>query len=261
MPSWGKLPAVGVAGGLLVIWFMMGSARTAPSPSPAPDSVTIALPSPPARTTLLPVETSVSDEGVGPESLAAPVLTRPPGPANVALTVDQAPSFGEIDLPAPTLHPSDPGWVATRLQVPALGIDVAVQEAANAGQEDFPPHGGAYILRSSSQPARGTNSYIFAHAMPGLFKPLWHASAGMQVVVTMSDGQRLGYRITAVHRNIPCPDPTAPKPAGLPPVLANATECDTSWTLPTRSERLTMQTSQGFNRNWGEMMVIAEPAW
>ena len=102
---------------------------------------------------------------------------------------------------------------------------------------------------------------MFAHAMPALFKPLWVADIGQQVIVTMSDGQQLGYRVSAVVRNIPCPDPSAPKPAGLPPVLATATECDLSWTLPTASERLTLQTSQGFNRNYGEMVVVAVPEW
>jgi hypothetical protein len=159
------------------------------------------------------------------------------------------------------LRQGDPGWVAQRLEIPALGVDVAVAVANSDAQEDFPPHGGAYILRSSAQPGRGTNSYLFAHAMPELFKPLWAAVPGQQVIVTMSDGQQLGYVVTQAVWNIPCPDPTVPKPPGLPPVLANATHCDLSWTLPTATERLTMQTSQGFNRNYGEMVVIAEPTW
>ena len=174
---------------------------------------------------------------------------------------DVAPGRAERALGAPQLRPADPGWVARRIEIPALGVDVAVAMAATASHEDFPPFDGAYILRSSSQPGRGTNSYLFAHAMPALFKPLWGADIGQQVIVTMSDGQQLGYRVTAVVRNIPCPDPAVPKPAGLPPVLANATECDLSWTLPSASERLTLQTSQGFNRNYGEMVVVAEPDW
>ena len=32
------------------------------------------------------------------------------------------------------------------------------------------------------------------------------------------------------------------------------------WSAPTKHERLTLQTSQGFNRNWGEFIVVAEPA-
>jgi hypothetical protein len=189
------------------------------------------------------------------------VPTRPEGAQQRARIIDLPPARAERALPAPTLRPHDPGWTARRLEIPALGINVAVAMASSAADEDFPPHAGAYILRSSSQPGRGTNSYLFAHAMPDLFKPLWWASPGQQVIVTMSDGQQLGYRVTAIVRDIPCPDPTVHKPAGLPPALANATECDLQWTLPTPTERLTMQTSQGFNRNYGEMVVIAEPDW
>jgi len=200
--------------------------------------------------------------------IAAEVLTDPHGlverpapPPQAARIVDLPPARGERVLPAPTLRPHDPSWIARRLQVPALGIDVAVAMAGGSAHEAFPPSDGAYILRSSSQPGRGTNTYLFAHAVPHLFKPLWWAEVGQQVIVTMSDGQQLAYRVTAVVRNIPCPDPSAPKPAGLPPVLANATKCDVSWTFPTPTGRLTMQTSQGFNRNYGEMVVIAEPDW
>ena len=182
-------------------------------------------------------------------------------PAQAATLTDSPPGRGEHVLPPPNLRPGDAGWVARRLEIPALGIDVAVAVAGNAAVEDFPPHDGAYILSSSSQPGRGTNSYLFAHAVPALFQPLWWARTGQQVIVTMSDGQQLGYRITGVVRDIPCPDSTAHKPAGLPPALANATECDVSWTLPTLTERLTLQTSQGFNRNYGEMVVLAEPEW
>ena len=177
------------------------------------------------------------------------------------MITDLPPGRGERALSAPVLRSSDPTWTAQRLELPALGVNVAVAMAGSTADELFPPYGGAYILRSSSQPGRGTNSYLFAHAMPELFKPLWWAQIGQQVIVTMSDGQELGYRVTAVVRDIPCPDPSVHKPAGLPPVLANATECDLSWTNPTDTERLTMQTSQGFNRNYGEMVVIAEPAW
>lgn len=193
-----------------------------------------------------------------PGVIAAEVLTDPHGLVERPAPPPQAARI--VDLP-PTLRPHDPSWIARRLEVPALGIDVSVAVAASAAHEAFPPSDGAYILRSSSQPGRGTNTYLIAHAVPHLFKPLWWAEVGQQVIVTMSDGQRLAHRVTAVVRNIPCPDPSAPKPAGLPPVLANATECDVSWTFPTPTGRLTMQTSQGFNRNYGEMVVIAEPDW
>lgn len=197
-----------------------------------------------------------------PAESLVPAAPAPPPRVDQSGRITNLPPPGrERALPVPVLRATDPTWTARRLEIPALGVDVSVAMAGSTADELFPPYGGAYILRSSSQPGRGTNSYLFAHAMPELFKPLWWAQLGQQVIVTMSDGQQLGYRIAAVVRDIPCPDPRAHKPAGLPPVLANATECDLSWTYPTATERLTMQTSQGFNRNYGEMVVIAEPEW
>ena len=195
--------------------------------------------------------------GPAPQGLPTELLAQPLRPrARSAETVGHF-----VDRPRNPVPPLDTsGWSGQRIQVPALGIDLPLSMAGNAAVEDFPPFSGAYILRSSSEPGRGTNSYVFAHAMPELFKPLWSAQIGQQVIVTMSDGQQIHYRITRIVPNVPCPDSSVPKPAGLPPVLANATHCDVSWTLPTPTERLTLQTSQGFNRNYGELVVIAEPS-
>jgi len=205
---------------------------------------------------------SASPDPVAIETLSEPLVI--PAERLTPLPSSRPPVENQarlVDRPAPNLLPADHGWVGQRIAVPALGINIPLSMAGNAATEEFPPFSGAYILRSSSQPGRGTNSYVFAHAMPELFKPLWQARIGQQVVVTMSDGQELNYRITRIVPDVPCPDPSAPKPAGLPPALANATYCDTSWTLATASERLTLQTSQGFNRNYGELVIIAEPDW
>ncbi|CAN5348043.1 hypothetical protein BH24CHL10_BH24CHL10_00950 [soil metagenome] len=218
---------------------------------------------------------STAPQGLPTELLATPLQPRARSVETVGRFVDhpQATVPPQAAVPQAAVPPqavvppqaavpplNSSGWSGQRIQVPALGIDLPLSMAGDAAVEDFPPFSGAHILRSSSQPGRGTNSYIFAHAMPELFKPLWGAQIGQKVIVTMSDGQQLHYRITRIVPNVPCPDPAAPKPAGLPPVLANATECDLSWTLPTPTERLTLQTSQGFNRNYGEFIVIAEPA-
>ncbi|MGI8829358.1 MAG: sortase [Candidatus Limnocylindria bacterium] len=223
--------------------------------APGGDDASVGRPSPVPSADL-------STEALSTETLVgAEPPTRPATATQTHQVRDEPPPRGERSIGVPTLRSSDPGWTAQRLEIPALGINVSVALAGSTADELFPPHGGAYILRSSSQPGRGTNSYIFAHAMPDLFKPLWWAQAGQQVIVTMSDGQQLGYRITAIIPDVPCPDATKPKPADLPPALANATHCDLSWTLPTPSERISLQTSQGFNRNYGELVIIAEPDW
>ncbi len=41
--------------------------------------------------------------------------------------------------------------------------------------------------------------------------------------------------------------------------LADDCSAGVRWTLPTDHERLTLQTSQGYNRNWGELVVVADP--
>lgn len=171
-----------------------------------------------------------------------------------------APTAEPTATPAPTPIPDD--WVATQLQIESVGINVAVYKSSGGGTDDFPPHDGAYILANSSEPGRGTNSYLFAHAELYLFKPLWNIQLGAEVKVLMSDGTVLAYRVTEVHPNVSCPDDRAPVPPNLPLALRYAPPgCaeGAAWTRPTDHERLTLQTSQGYNRNWGELIVVAEP--
>jgi hypothetical protein len=80
----------------------------------------------------------------------------------------------------------------------------------------------------------------------------------------MSDRRVLAYRVTEIHPNVSCPDTREPPmPARLQPLALKYAKpgCDQGafWTAPTDHERLTLQTSQGFNRNWGEFIVVADP--
>ena len=159
--------------------------------------------------------------------------------------------------PEPTPVPSD--WVATQIQVESVGVNVQVQRIP-AGQAlgDC----CAYLLPDTADPGRGTNSYMAGHALLPLFKGLWNVQLGAEVRVLMSDGQVLRYRVTEVRPNVSCPDPDA-EPMPNPPLalLYAPPGCDDGarWTAPTDHERLTLQTSQGFNRNYGELIVVALP--
>jgi hypothetical protein len=151
-------------------------------------------------------------------------------------------------------------WVATQIQIQSVGVNAQVTRLA-PGQ----PLGDccAYLLARTSDPGRGTNSYIAAHALLPLFKGLWNVQLGADVRVLMSDGQVLHYRVTEVRPNVSCPDPDAPPMPNPPLALAYAGPgCGEAalWTAATDHERLTLQTSQGYNRNWGELIVIALPA-
>lgn len=213
-----------------------------------------------------------------PTASRSPVAAATP-PASVAPTPEPtaSPTPVATDTPSPTGSPTPtpsptypPDVVAQRLQIPSAvpPIDVAVFQANDEQTCDFPPAEGAYIICGGLQPGRRDNAYIFAHALPHLFKPLWNLQLGQEVLVTMSDGSVLRYVVTEVRPNVPCPDPNPadpglnPPPGEMPLVLQYAESCEDGvrWTVPTPGEeRLTLQTSQGYNRNWGEFVVIAEP--
>ena len=173
------------------------------------------------------------------------------------------PSSDLTETPTPTPLPD--AVSAAQLEIPSVGINVVVRQSVSGETDNFPPTDAAYILRSSSQPGRNTNSYVFAHALGTLFKPLWNVQVGAEVLVRMSDDSVLRYVVTEVRPNVPCPDPNADpalNPQDPPLALQFHDDCSAGgfWTLPTDHERLTLQTSQGYNRNWGELVVVAEPA-
>jgi sortase family protein len=200
-----------------------------------------------------------------PSSTPTPVAeaTPTPGPS-----VSASPSASVVPTEQPTPSPLPSNVVAVQLAVPSVGINVAVKQSTSAETDGFPPRDAAYILQSGHQPGRNTNSYIFGHALNSLFKPLWNVQLGAEVLVRMSDDSILRYVVTEVRPNVACPDPNAdpalnPEAFGIEPPLALQIHDDCEqggfWTVPTDYERLTLQTSQGYNRNWGELVIVAEP--
>jgi len=198
--------------------------------------------------------------------IAQPSETPAPTPIPTVEATDSggpAPTGTPTEQPTPTPIPDS--VVAVQLEVPSVGINVVVRQSTSAETDGFPPTDAAYILRSSSQPGRNANSYVFAHALNTLFKPLWNAQIGAEVLVRMSDDSILRYTITEVRPNVACPDPNADPaldPADPPLALQIHDDCTDGafWTAATDHERLTLQTSQGYNRNWGELVIVAMPA-
>jgi len=184
-----------------------------------------------------------------------------PTPEPTAATPSEAPEA----TPAPAPTPLPAGTVAVQLEIPSVGVNVLIQQSQDAATDNFPPRDTAYILQGSSQPGQNDNSYIFAHAAESLFKPMWNVQLGAEVKVLMSDDSVRSYLVTEVRPNVPCPDAGADpamNPTDPPLALQLHDTCDEGifWIQPTGYERLTLQTSQGFNRNWGEFVVIADPA-
>ena len=199
-----------------------------------------------------------------PTAIAQASATPMPTPAESAGT-PASPTADPTAAPTPTPLPDD--VVAVQLQVSSVGINVLVRQSTSSATDGFPPSDAAYILSAGNQPGRNTNSYIFAHAVNHLFKPLWNVQIGAKVLIRMSDDSVLEYRVTEVRPNVACPDSSAtdnnPEDFGItpPPALQIHDDCEEGgkWTAATDYERLTMQTSQGYNRNWGELVIIAEP--
>jgi Sortase domain len=236
LSSWALPIILGVTGVALII---IGSLDLGGEPTPSlPD---IPTPTPVAQTSPTPTPS---------ESTSAPA----------------SPTSDPTATPTPTPLPDD--VVAVQLQIDSVGINVLVEQSTSAATDGFPPSDAAYILSGSNQPGRNTNSYIFAHAVNHLFKPLWNVQIGARVLIRMSDDSVLEYRVTEVRPNVACPDSGAttnnPEDFGItpPPALQIHDDCSEGgiWTAPTEYERITMQTSQGYNRNWGELVIIAEPA-
>jgi sortase (surface protein transpeptidase) len=197
----------------------------------------------------------------GPPTQSLPAIPDATTPAAVASASPTAsPSAGVTAEPTLKPTPIPDSWVAVQIQITSIDLNLPVKRATKA-QSGFPPDDAAYILYQSSEPGRGTNSYLIAHALQHLFKRLWNVTLGAEVKILMSDGAVLRYVVTEIHPNVSCPD-TRVAPHPNPPLALKYAPpgCPgAAWTLPTDHERLTLQTSQGYNRNYGELVVIAEP--
>jgi Sortase domain len=199
-----------------------------------------------------------------------PSIRTPTPVAQASPTATSRPSetAGPSATPDPTQTPLPDDVIAEQIEIPSVGINILVRQSTSEATDRFPPDDSAFILSSGSQPGRNTNSFIFAHALNTLFKPLWNVQIGADVLVRMSDDSVLSYVITEVRPNVACPDASAttnnPEDFGVTPPLALQIHDDCAegllWTAPTSYERLTLQTSQGYNRNWGELVVVADPA-
>lgn len=199
---------------------------------------------------------------VGSLELDPPGTSLPPipDPSSPVAGTSASPVPAISGEPTPSSTPIPDDWVAVQISIEAVDLNVAVKHAT-PGQGGFPPDDAAYILYQSSEPGRGTNTYMVGHALQNLFKRLWNVQLGAEVKIQMSDGAVLRYVVTEVHANVSCPD-TRVDPMPNPPLALQYAEpgCPgAKWIRPTEYERLTLQTSQGFNRNYGELIVVAEP--
>lgn len=131
--------------------------------------------------------------------------------------------------------------VATRIAVPALGIDLPVVHQPGSA---FPWCNVAMYLQQYSQPGEGGAAFIYAHARTGMFLPLLNASLvnngarmlGMKVYAWTSDDRMYTYQVIKVIRH----------QYTIPAALAATT-----------SQEVWLQTSEGPYGTYNKLFVVA----
>ena len=126
--------------------------------------------------------------------------------------------------------------IATRIQLPRLGIDLPIVE----GDGIDAPLDKAAHYPGTAWPGAGSNIYIYGHAQEGMFLALWDARVGDEIVLTLADGTSVVYRIVRV----------------MPRVPWDAVQ----FLDPTPHEQLTLQTSTSNTATAPRFVVIARPA-
>jgi hypothetical protein len=119
-------------------------------------------------------------------------------------------TFPPLTSPSPgaSASPAAPA-LATRVVVPALGIDLPVIRQPGGGNA-FPPCNVAMYLQQLHQPGQAGPTYLYAHARTGMFLPILDASKvnngrrmlGMLIQVYTADDQLYLYDVVEVRRHV-----------------------------------------------------------
>lgn len=172
------------------------------------------------------------------QALAGPGVGRPPA-SGVAEPRGLAPIPAVARSGLAATGPASDVIEGMRVRVPRLGIDLPLLHG-DTGRDVVlrsTPSGAAFLLPSTDPPGSGGNSYIYAHARPGMFLSLWEVRLGDVVEVTESSGQVRRYAVTEIH--------------------AHVVPTDVRYTQPTDDERITLQTSTGPRDTDPRFIVVA----
>jgi sortase (surface protein transpeptidase) len=140
--------------------------------------------------------------------------------------------------------------VATRIQIPALGIDLPI--IASPPNEEFPLCNTAeYLVLGTplAYPGLPQATYLYAHARTNMFLPLLTASKvnngeamiGMWIEVYTANNERHVYEISEVLRHVPEDSSSLLRPASV------------------QTDELWLQTSEGPYTSSPKLQVVADP--
>jgi len=110
-----------------------------------------------------------------------------------------------------------------RVQLPGLGIDLLIVEG-NGGE---PPLNVAAHYPGMKWPGEGDRSFLYAHARPGMFGPLFTPAVGQKVNIVEPNGGVFHYTIRTYTQSWPVTDLSILNPVGHDQVVLYT--C-TSWT-------------------------------
>ncbi|HET9614683.1 MAG TPA: hypothetical protein VFP22_07710 [Candidatus Limnocylindrales bacterium] len=189
-----------------------------------------------------------SATATGPDDSAAPdptIIAAGPTPS-FALPTLPPPGASPSLAPEPTIPPN-PNRVATRVVIKALGIDLPIV-TPTGDSSTYPLCNVAMYIQQLSQPGSGKATYLYAHARPGMFLPIYQRAIqgrfggpdsmlGMVVQVYTNDDLLFEYEISDVRLHQRS--------------LADAQNATT--------EQLWLQTSEGPNHTYPKTQVVAEP--
>lgn len=138
-------------------------------------------------------------------------MTARPSPTSIALAPTPTialPTFSTSSGSPPVASPTPvDDRVATRVRIPSLGIDLPVIKPPG-GPNEYPACNVAMYIQELSQPGQGAATYIYAHARPGMFGPIYNLAivkhkpnsmVGMYVEVFTSDDMRFTYQVSEVR--------------------------------------------------------------
>jgi sortase (surface protein transpeptidase) len=165
--------------------------------------------------------TALSLALVAPLSLAGPFAAPPAG----ALTYVKA-----ATLPAAT--------AANWIKIPRLRISMAIREGNPWLKASQISTRYAFHYPGTSWPGGRSNTYVYAHARVGAFLPLKYVVKGDIITLRLKTGAWVKYKVTGKYN-----------------VAWNATQ----WLLPTKFDRLTLQTCLGAGKYARKLMVTAVP--
>ncbi len=142
---------------------------------------------------------------------AAEIPQASPSPTTIAVGPTPTvalPTFPPPGSASPSASPTPiVDRFATRVRIPALDIDLPVIKPSDVPDE-YPKCNVAMYIKELHQPGQGGATYLYAHARPGMFGPIYNLAIvrkkpnelkGIYVEVFTSDDMRFTYQVTEVR--------------------------------------------------------------